>query len=396
MFQPKWDDKELQKIVNGTWKFQTPYYYLDEDRFRANIGCLRERLHTSVKICYSVKANPWYASAGKECADYLEVCSWGEVELCRRQNIPFERLVAGGVCKSRQELEQMAVNPFHRISVESVRQLALLSEAALHNGTLPQVLLRITSGNQFGMTLDTAVDIFENRKNYPNIQFQGIHYYSGTQKKRQQDIVKDMDFLADVVDRCGEAFTEIEYGPGLGVPQFPSQSGEEYEACMIELARGLTKFADRYRIVIESGRLLTADTGIYVTEIMDIKDQGKNKFYVLDGGAHHLQYFGQACGVPSPYICAPQSSRNRKENVTLCGALCTVNDIMAKNISLDQGEVGQKLCFLNAGAYAVTEGISLFLSRDLPAVVRKRKGKCMTAKRNVSTYLLNMEREGEI
>ena len=74
----------------------------------------------------------------------------------------------------------------------------------------------------------------------------------------------------------------------------------------------------------------------------------------------------------------------------ICGALCSMNDILAKQITLPAVQVGDVLCFENTGAYCMTEGISLFLSRELPAVwMRPEYGAPFPIRMPVETYLYN-------
>lgn len=47
-----------------------------------------------------------------------------------------------------------------------------------------RALIRVTSGNQFGVDESELEDIIANRTQYPNIDFYGIQCYTGTQKKR--------------------------------------------------------------------------------------------------------------------------------------------------------------------------------------------------------------------
>ncbi len=54
--------------------------------------------------------------------------------------------------------------------------------------------------------------------------------------------------------------------------------------------------------------------------------------------------------------------------MTICGALCTVSDVLVKNLPLKGNILGDFLVFERVGAYSVTEGIYLFLSRDLPVI----------------------------
>ena len=74
----------------------------------------------------------------------------------------------------------------------------------------------------------------------------------------------------------------------------------------------------------------------------------------------------------------------------LFGSLCTINDILAKQLPLPDLKKGDVIVFENTGAYAMTEGISLFLSRDLPSVLLREEDGSVTCLRDqIPTYPLN-------
>ena len=81
-----------------------------------------------------------------------------------------------------------------------------------------------------------------------------------------------------------------------------------------------------------------------------------------------------------------------KEKWTICGALCTANDVLVRDIELTALGEGSVIIFENAGAYAMTEGMSLFLSHELPAVVfYSEKEGFKLARNKQETYKWNME-----
>ena len=74
----------------------------------------------------------------------------------------------------------------------------------------------------------------------------------------------------------------------------------------------------------------------------------------------------------------------------LYGSLCSFNDMIAREVMIPDPKIGDRLVFKNIGAYSVTEGIYLFLSRDLPAVYVKREdGSCIMIRNSDSTYAVN-------
>ena len=88
---------------------------------------------------------------------------------------------------------------------------------------------------------------------------------------------------------------------------------------------------------------------------------------------NHLTYLGQMMGMKTPIIkhhknTSKQDERPEKKTWCLCGSLCTTSDILCREVELNHLEIGDTLIFENVGAYSVTEGIYLFLSRPLPKI----------------------------
>lgn len=387
MFLPIWSQTELQYATEAAKRFETPLYVYSLSRFQQNVRELKQKLGDQVSVCCSVKANPWLAAMGSGCADLIEVCSPGEWRYCLSKGIASERIVLGGVKKTKEELADAMTHEPHRISVESRLQLASLSDAASSLGKQAKVLLRLSSGNQFGMDYSEIQQIIHHREDYPGVCFMGLHYYSGTQKKLPNQILRDIQCLRDAAACCGSWVKELEYGPGLGVPQFSSHSPDQYRNNLDILAAEIQKLTDTYKVTLECGRLLTADAGVYVTTVCEEKHNCGRDYLVVDGGIHQLHYYGQNSGVPVPYLWCTGSGEPRK--VTVCGSLCTVSDILAKDTMLYGGGLGEKLVFMNTGAYAATEGISLFLNRDLPAIVMERDGVLLLLRGHLFAEMLN-------
>lgn len=108
---------------------------------------------------------------------------------------------------------------------------------------------------------------------------------------------------------------------------------------------------------------------------------------------HQIQYDGQIRGMYQPKCrMYPDGREGKKEKWTICGALCTANDVLVRDIELTAPGEGSVIIFENAGAYAMTEGMSLFLSHELPAVVfYSEKEGFKLARNKQETYKWNME-----
>ena len=167
-------------------EYGTPCYIFDLDTFRNRITAVRNLLGNVADVCFAMKANPFLAGAAAEAAGCLEVCSPGEFHICEKMGVPPEKVVLSGVSKEERDIayvvEKYGDRPVY--TVESMLHLKRLSRAARRNHTRLRVLLRVTSGNQFGLDEKLVKEIVASREDYSEIEFLGLQYFSGTQKKR--------------------------------------------------------------------------------------------------------------------------------------------------------------------------------------------------------------------
>ena len=267
-------------------------------------------------------------------------------------------------------------------TAESLNQLRLLEACAGAAGrTGVRVLLRLTSGNQFGMDEEDILASIRNRDSYPHLDLAGLQYYSGTQKKGMEKIEKELVKLDSFMDFVREhldfEFRELEYGPGFQIPYFEGQEQADEEILLQEFKKALDSLNFKGIIFLEAGRFLAAPCGSYLTRVADVKrSQGQN-YCIVDGGINHVNYYGQTMAMKVPayrYLpqdnpARPPASQTSGDRWTVCGSLCTSGDILVKNLPLEGLMTGDLLVFDRIGAYSVTEGIYLFLSRQLPVVL---------------------------
>lgn len=268
-------------------------------------------------------------------------------------------------------------------TIESELHYRILKQCAGKINKRLKVLLRLSSGNQFGMDEPTLERVLASIQTDNIADIIGIHYYAGTQKKiskLENELQQLETYGAKLKEKYHISDMELEYGPGLMVSYFEDASPSELTASdakkQLETLNHLLSEMHAYgHISIELGRFLTSDCGYYMTQIMDIKHTGKAGFIIVDGGIHQINYFGQMMGMKKPYIQLVKTNNHETDmpetagKWTICGSLCTVNDVLVRQIELDSFETGDFLVFERCGAYAVTEGMALFLSRELPQVL---------------------------
>lgn len=352
----------------------TPLYLFDLDRLRQRVGRIRSNLSTKVDLCYAVKANPFLVKALNEEVARFEVCSPGEYRICRNQGLPPEKLVISGVNKTQKDTEEMMAQcPNMGVyTVESLQQWLLLNQCAQKYGQTIRVLLRLTSGNQFGIEEDTLRKIIHERDRWPHTEIIGIQLYSGTQKhslrRLQREVARLDELVRSLKEQEGFVVQELEYGPGFPVSYFEEDEPLEEEAFFRSFSQMLEEMEFSGAITLEMGRSIAAECGYYLTRVADIKSNRGQNYCILDGGMHQISYYGQSMAMKHPPVFPLQQRSGEPLLWNLCGSLCTVNDILVKQLPLPTPELGDVFVFEKAGAYCVTEGIALFLSRDLPAV----------------------------
>ena len=174
--------------------------------------------------------------------------------------------------------------------------------------------------------------------------------------------------------------------------------GEDVENILSEFRALLESLNFKGKVVLEMGRFLAAACGYYVTSIVDMKVNKEQPYVIMDGGINHLNYYGQAMAMKQPYCTQLDTEGNEKtggeeESWNLCGALCTVSDVVVKRFPLHKPQLHDILVFERVGAYSVTEGIYLFLSRPLPRIYFWTEGEGLRMVRDgVHTDLLNSEK----
>lgn len=367
------DERQLAGIAA---RFGTPCYVFDEEALARRMREIRAIVGDGVRLCYSVKANPFLIPTMRPLTDLLEVCSPGELDLCGALGIPPDAILFSGVNKTAQDIARAMDAGVTRFTAESPLHVALLNEAAAARGRVYPVLLRLTAGSQFGMDESDLFAAIKNRAAYPGLRFEGIHYFAGTQRKKLKEQREELAMLAALLDRlkaeCGFAARCLEYGPGLYFPYFAHEDDGDTLAPLRELAPDLLAMADQTRLTVEMGRFFVSECGTYLTAVADTKVNRGYAYAIVDGGIHHVNYLGGNMGMRQPriaHIPGPLHADETPREWALCGSLCTTADVLVRRMTLQGLSRGDVLAFLNIGAYAVTEAPALFLSRDLPRVV---------------------------
>jgi diaminopimelate decarboxylase len=373
---------------------RTPFYAYARRYMSERVALLRRTLPTEVHLHYAMKANPMPAvvSHFKTLVDGIDVASPREMQVALDAGVPPGIISFAGPGKSAEDLRR-AVFAGIILNVESELEVERLGGIARESGRRPRVAVRVnpdfelkTSGmkmgggpKQFGVDAERVPQLLRRIGELP-LEFVGFHIFSGSQNLRHEAIVEAQQksiALAINLARAAPAPVRIlNIGGGFGVPHFPGELPLQLEPIAANL-RELVQVARAQRpqaeLVLELGRFLVQEAGIYVCRVLDRKISRGHVFLITDGGLHHhlsaSGNFGQVIRKNYPVLVGNRVVGSRRETASVVGPLCTPLDLLADRMDLAAAEVDDLVVVLQSGAYGLTASPTAFLSHPPPAEV---------------------------
>jgi diaminopimelate decarboxylase len=373
---------ELAKKSGGT-----PFYAYDSAIMTAQVEKLRAALPPGIHLHYAMKANPMPAVVQhlSDITDGLDVASAGELEVALATGTEPRNISFAGPGKSNADLEA-AVASGVIINMESEGEMARIAALGTATGARPRVAIRVNPGFElktsgmkmsggpkpFGVDAERVPAMLAELGRLP-LEFMGFHIFCGSQNLRPEAIIDTQSKTFELAFRLSEsAPTPVQWlniGGGLGVPYFPGEQRLELADIASNLEPLLAAARERLpgaEIVMELGRYLTAEAGVYVCEIIDKKVSRGETFLIANGGLHHhlavSGNFGQVIRKNYPVCIGNRVSAEQTEVVSVVGPLCTPLDILADKMDLPQAEPGDLFVVFQSGAYGFSASPRGFLS----------------------------------
>jgi diaminopimelate decarboxylase len=371
---------------------QTPFYAYSRDLLRARVAQLRQALPPAVKLHYAMKANPMPAvvqyMAGL--VEGIDVASAGELKVALDAGADPAEISFAGPGKRDPELRQ-AVAAGVLVNVESMRELPVLAAASQALGLPARVAVRVNpdfelkgSGmkmgggpKQFGVDTEVVPDMlaFIARE---GLAFEGFHLYAGSQNLRPESICeaqqKSYELALRLAQHAQSPVKFLNLGGGFGIPYFPGEQRLDLAPIGDNLGSIVQRAAaelPQAHIVIELGRYLVGEAGIYVARIVDRKVSRGQVYLVTDGGLHHhlsaSGNFGQVVRKNYPATIGNRMEQGATENASIVGPLCTPLDLLADRMDLPAAQVGDLAVVFQSGAYGASASPQAFLGH--PACV---------------------------
>ncbi len=371
---------------------QTPFYAYDRQLLSKRVSALRAVLPETLKIHYAMKANPMPALVAHmaRLVDGIDVASGGELKVALDNGTDPREVSFAGPGKSTEDLRR-AVAAGILINIESFREIAELTEICNETGYRARVAVRVnpdfelkSSGmkmgggpKQFGVDAEQVPELLT-EIGQAELDFEGFHLFAGAQNLKADAIVeaqqKSYDLALRLAEHAPGPVRTLNLGGGFGIPYFPGEQRLDLAPIAANLAT-LTERAARdfhtAELVIELGRYLVGEAGIYVSRVIDRKISRGQVYLVTDGGLHHhlsaSGNFGQVIRKNYPAAIGNRMASSEKKIATVVGPLCTPLDLLADRMELAKADVGDLVVIYQSGAYGFTASPQAFLSH--PACV---------------------------
>ncbi|MBC9073656.1 pyridoxal-dependent decarboxylase, exosortase A system-associated [Thauera sp. CAU 1555] len=371
---------------------QTPFYAYDRALLAARAQALRATLPPGLKIHYAMKANPMPALVAHMAGlvDGIDVASAGELKVALDAGANPQDISFAGPGKRDAELHQ-AVAAGILVNVESFREIPVLAAAAQRLGLPARVAVRVNpdfelkaSGmkmgggpKQFGVDAEQVPALLAEIAG-AGLSFEGFHLFAGSQNLKAEAIVeaqrKSFELALRLAEHAPAPVRFLNLGGGFGIPYFPGEQALDLAPIADNLAQISAQAAAQLpqaELVIELGRYLVGEAGIYVCRVVDRKVSRGQTYLVTDGGLHHhlaaSGNFGQVIRKNYPVAVGNRMDAAAAGEASVVGPLCTPLDVLADRMSLPAAEIGDLVVVFQSGAYGFTASPERFLGH--PAAV---------------------------
>lgn len=378
---------ELAKRVG-----RTPFYAYDRAVITRRVELLRKHLPSEVHLHFAMKANPMPAVVQHiaPLVDGLDVASAGELRVALAAGAKASTISFAGPGKTDADLAE-AVGAGIVVNLESEREMERIAALGRDRGLRPSVAVRVnpdfelkSSGmkmgggpKQFGVDAERVPEMLR-RIGQLGLDFQGFHIFSGSQNLRAEAIreaqEKTIELAARLAAHAPSPVRLLNIGGGFGIPYFPGERPLDIAAVGASLAKILeqaTRALSQARIVVELGRYIVGEAGLYVCRVIDRKVSRGHVFLITDGGLHHhlaaSGNFGQVIRKNYPVVVGNRVVGSKREVASVVGPLCTPLDLLADSMDLAQADAGDLIAVFQSGAYGLTASPTAFLSHPAPA-----------------------------
>jgi diaminopimelate decarboxylase len=400
--------KTLEKLIASTG---FPLYVYEEEVIAKQVATLQEAL-PDFEIFYSVKTNPHPQICRFMSRQGLgaDAASAGEVRKTVDCGFACRNILYSSPGKTSAGIENTLGKAM--LVADSYNELAMINSIGQKRRERIAVSLRINPAFHLGMGASPAItagaaskfgvdeeSLVLHRHFIDALEFielTGIHVFLRSQVLGDDAVYQYFKRVFEIAAFCQEKLgwnlSLIDFGGGFGVPYSQTDQPLDWNTLRQKIKELVARqdFAgkEKPRLIVESGRFLVAQAGSFVTQVVDVKTSRGQKFVIVHGGlsgflrpsvtnlvsliasgdierSFEPLFTAQNAHLP----CIPAKAGEPAEPVTIVGNLCTAMDVMARNVYLPNPQVGDIVCFSNAGAYGYSLSPSDFAGHPRPREV---------------------------
>ena len=355
---------ELAKAVG------TPFYCYSTATLARHFKVFSGALPAGSLVAYAVKANDNLAvlKTLAKLGAGADVVSGGELAKALAAGVPAGKIVFSGVGKTKSEMRAALDAGIYQFNVESEPELAALNEVALSLGKRAAVSLRInpdvdarthakittgTAETKFGIPFAHARQAYAFAATLKGIEIVGVDVHIGSQITELEPFEQAFTIVGELIATLradGHAISRLDCGGGLGVPYERNNQPPPDPAAYGAMVTRVTKDFG-CKLSFEPGRLIAANAGVLVSEVIYVKRGDAKTFLIIDAGMNDLirpamyEAFHEIVAVAQP---VPGSARPKYDVV---GPVCETSDLFASDRPLPELKSGDLVAILTAGAY---------------------------------------------
>lgn len=347
-------------------KYYTPIYIYSKDKIIENYKNYDDNFKKfdikNYQICYAIKANEnlTILKILAELGCGADVVSGNEIKKAIISGILPEKIVYSGVGKTSKELEYAINQNISQINIESKEEFFKIEKISKTLNKIANISLRInpnidaatidkiTTGkkeNKFGIDFDTAKELIELAGKNNLLNLKGLSVHIGSQILDITRFEATFQYLAEIYKKYSD-FTTIDLGGGLGIEYKTTDKTPSYSD-YVQLIKKY--FNNNLKIIVEPGRSIIGDAGIFLTSIEYIKRTPTKNFIIVNGGMNNLIRPAMYDACHHPLLVNIQSQN--KEIYDVVGPICESSDTFVKSIELNSTNENNYIAFLSAGAY---------------------------------------------
>ena len=374
----------IEEIAN---KHRLPAYIYFQKIIERQLNILKENFK-DFDIFYSFKSNPNknICCFIKRQGLFADTASIGEVRLAEDCCFSRDEIIYSSPGKKEKEIKEALGKAI--IIADSLNELQLINEVCRKQNIIEEIGIRINpdysmgdaganeimSGisSKFGIDQEEIKTQINYIHSLTNVKITGLQIYMGSQIVDREILYNNFYNIFKVAAFC-KAELEfdikfIDFGGGFGVQHTIDEKGLDIEWVGKKVAELIASPEfnplGNPRLIIESGRFISAPCGVYVTPVLDVKTSRGKKYAILDGGMNTFFRPMFMKETKYPIAVINKLDEKQREKITLGGVMCTPIDIFLEDVMLPPLEKGDILAFFNTGAYGYTMSLTKFISHD--------------------------------